>query len=323
MNQLLFICISLFFLVQTDYKIGDEISKPELNGTSFYDIRDFKIEDEKIYIADFRGLNVYAFNLSGELIGKSGGEGRGPGEFVHGPRIITPAEDRVYAIGMMPFFYVYDSSLTYLKHEYFINNPINSYDMHFWDNKLFIALTQFYEEELIVYDLEKDSQESVFLDFELQPGLLAEYNMFSIGSYWLFTWNFQNQFRLYDKKFNLVREFSIDGLPKIADGINNELRMIPKEATSHRQKVYSLGTFMPLGTFFRGFVVLSDDYFLVQLGTQTGGSNLAMILDVKGNVVQEITLPQSGKVLGYSQSEGALYMLNQEETNVVAYEFYE
>ena len=120
-----------------------------------------------------------------------------------------------------------------------------------------------------------------------------------------------------------MREFSIDGLPKMADGIHNKTRMIPKEATSYRRKVYSLGFFMPLGTFFRSFVVLNDEHFLVQLGTQTGGSNLAMILDLNGNVVQNITLPQSGKVLGYSQSEEALYMLNREETNVVAYEFYE
>lgn len=223
---------------------------------------------------------------------------------------------------MMPFFYVYDSSLNYLKNKHFISNPINSFDMHFWDHKLYIAMTQFYEEEIIVYDLENDTHESIYLDFELQPGLLAEYSMFSIGTYWLFAWSFQNRFRLYDKHFNLLREFSIDGFPEKADGRISELSMIPKEATSHRQKVYSLGTFMPSGTFFRNFVVLSEEHFMVQLGTLTGGSDRALILDIFGNIVQEVTLPHTGRVLGYSKANEELYMLNREETNIVAYKFY-
>lgn len=305
-----------------DYKFGNEVPMGDLNNIIFYDVQDFKINNDITYIADFKGLYVYAFDSKGNLINKSGGSGRGPGEFVHGPRIVTPAADKVFSIGMMPFIYVYDKYLNYETTAYFINDPISSYDMYYLDNKLYMSVTQFKEYDAVVYDFDDDSSEKFNLKFELYPGLLAQYSMLEMRPGWLFAWNFQNKFKLYDKDLKLIREFSIQDLPEKAEGQINELRMIPNEVNSHQRQALQLGTFTPHGSFFTGFTKLSSETFIVQLGTLTGGHNKALIINLEGEIIQEIDIPITGKIMGYSKTENVLYFYNSSDSKISAYEFY-
>ena len=59
---------------------------------------------------------------------------------------------------------------------------------------------------------------------------------------------------------------------------------------------------------------------MVQLGRQTGSSENAMIINLEGEIVQELVLPEQGRVLGYSHN--TLYLVSSDEMHVVAYEFY-
>lgn len=58
---------------------------------------------------------------------------------------------------------------------------------------------------------------------------------------------------------------------------------------------------------------------MVQLGEQTGGSDRALILNLEGDIVQELSLPESGPLLAYS--DGVLYMQDSDLMVVKAYEF--
>ena len=95
--------------------------------------------------------------------------------------------------------------------------------------------------------------------------------------------------------------------------------VIPGEASAHQKRVFEAGTFAPTGSFFEAFVVLDDHHFMVQLGHQTGGSDRALILNLEGEIVQEVNLPESGPLLAYSN--GALYMQDSDLMYVKAYEF--
>ncbi|MFU8812312.1 MAG: 6-bladed beta-propeller [Balneolaceae bacterium] len=308
-------------MIQTLYEFGETLDKKDLGETEFYDIHDFKIDDDFIYIADFKGQSVSVFEKNGTLLNISGRQGRGPGEFVQGPRIIAPAHDqnKVYVIGTMPNFSVYDTELNFETYEYFIRNPVSTYGLEYFDKKLFIMTTQFSEENIIIYDFETAGLENIFLNFDLEPGLLAKYTMRKVGDYWLFAWYFKNKFKVFDEDFSLVHEYSLPHLPDKADGRVNELSMIPDEATSYRARVYSLGSFSPYGTFFKEFLALEDNHFIVQMGTLTGGPDQAIILHLDGNILQQVQLPAPGKLLGYQ--DGELYMLSSDGSNIVAYEF--
>ena len=58
---------------------------------------------------------------------------------------------------------------------------------------------------------------------------------------------------------------------------------------------------------------------MVQLGDQTGGSDRALILNLEGEIVQEVNLPESGPLLAYS--DGVLYMQDSDLMYVKAFEF--
>lgn len=58
---------------------------------------------------------------------------------------------------------------------------------------------------------------------------------------------------------------------------------------------------------------------MVQLGEQTGGSDMALILNLEGDIVQEVTLPENGTLLAYS--DGVLYIQDSDLMYVKAYEF--
>ena len=71
--------------------------------------------------------------------------------------------------------------------------------------------------------------------------------------------------------------------------------------------------------FFETFVVLDDHHFMVLLGHQTCGSDRALILNLEGEIVQEVNLSESGPLLAYS--DGVLYMQDSDLMYVKAFEF--
>lgn len=303
-----------------EYKFYNEYHLNDLSQKKFNRIIDFKILEEKIFISDFKGAKIFKFSLDGELLNSSGSQGRGPGEFVHGPRHLTSINGLLYVTTMMPLVQIYDFDLNFIEHKRFIEFASNIHGLHTNYENLIIVPTQFYEESIFTYDIKSEERKSIFLDFEIAPGLLSKYDIYKFEDKWLFAWEFQNRFELYDSTFSKIRSFKLSNIPEKADGKYSDYQVIPKEANSYRAKMYEKGTFFPFGTFFTSFTKLDEENFLVQLGTQTGGDHKALIVDLKGNLKQKVELPEKRNiVLGFYNN--ILYMQDRKSQSIKAYEF--
>lgn len=302
----------------SEYIIGKAIPKGDLNNINFIDLKDFRIHEDYIYAADFKGKQVYAFDKNGQLINKAGGSGKGPGEFVHGPRIISSAGDEVFILGMMPYLMKYDVSLNYKRNTYLFKNIFSVYDMVTTEHELVFAMSSFFEEHITVYNRDKDLISTINLGFELKAGMLNEFTIQLLNNErWLFTWPYQNKFKIYNRDFSPELEFSIPGLPAESEGRIIQTK-IPASTTKYRKKMYETGTFVPSGSFLPTTVVLNQDHLLVQLGAQTGNPQKALIISLKGEILQEIKLPVAGRILGYSDDE--LFMLVSDSNSISAYQ---
>jgi len=321
MLRISLIWVLLISLLGTkDFQFGTKLKIKDLGNIKFLEIVDFKVYDQNIYLTDTRGQTVYKFNLQGKLLSSTGREGRGPGEFVNGPRHIAMIKDKIYVTSFMPWVLVYDKELNFLENKNLLKSPVNTYGLNSNENVIYIVPTKFYEENLFLYNPETEEIESIFLDFKIEPGLLYKHTIYSMGDKWLFAWHFKNQFKIFDKDLNYLNTFSIDGLPNQAKGRIEQLKRIPTELTTYQAEAYRLGTFIPEGTFFYSFAKLNEEHLLIQLGTLTGGDERALIVNLKGEVVQEIALPQKGtKVLGFAND--VLYLFDRSSQNIMAYEF--
>lgn len=303
-----------------EYKFYNEYHLNDLNQTQFNQIIDFKILEENIFISDFKGPKIYKFSLDGKLLNSSGSQGRGPGEFVHGPRHLTSSNGLLYVTTMMPLVQIYDFDLNFIEHKRFIEFASNIHGLHTNYDNLIIVPTQFYEESIFTYDIKNEERKSIFLDFDIAPGLLSKYDIYKFEDKWLFSWEFQNRFELYDSTFSKITSFKLPNIPEKADGKYSDYHVIPKEANSYRAKMYKEGTFFPFGTFFTSFTKLDEKNFLVQLGMQTGGDQKVVIVDLEGNIKQELELPKKEIiVLGYYNN--ILYMKERKSHSIIAYEF--
>lgn len=324
----IFLLTVLFFLIhrgdllaQYEFYSAKDIS--DLGQETFNDIIDFKIIDNSIFITDFKGPKIYKFSLNGELINSTGRSGRGPGEFEFGPRHITSQGEFVYVTSMSPLVKIYDLDLNFIEHKRFIDFASNIYGVHSANSDILVIVpTQFYEESIFIYNVESEEREGVFLDFEIAPGLLSKYDIYSFGEKWLFVWEFQNRFELYDSNFSKISSFKLPNIPDKADGKYSDSPFIPKEANSYRAKVYQQGAFFPYGYFFTSIIKLDEESLLVQFGIQTGGDEKAVITDLEGNIKQEVELPQKGSVV-LKYHNNILYMKERESLSVFAYEFKE
>lgn len=320
MNIIIFLLIFATYDLSI-YKIGKEIGLKDLGTTEFFDITDFNIGKDKIYLTDTAAFTVYLFDKDGAFVQSTGREGRGPGEFIRGPYQITNFEDTYYVLGYStPYFYVFDESLEFIENKKFEENLITVPFLKSYDQKLIIVPGRMWDEELILYDPETSSIKNIQLDFEIVAGLLAEYNVFKMGDDWLFAWYNQNKFKLYDENFKLINNFSIPELPDKADGVYADDPIRPPNASERQLEKQEAGAFAPSGTFFEEFLILDDEYLMVQFGDQTGDNEQALIMNTSGEVVQEINLPVSGKPLVHE--DGILYMFDATSLNVVAYEFH-
>lgn len=315
--------ILLFLFLQvpgnafSEYHIGKPVPKNDLNKVNYFDLQDFSIHGDYIYVADFRGKHLYVFDKRGQLVRKTGGSGKGPGEFVHGPRIISPAENEVFILGMMPYLMVYDTRLNYNTNTFIFENMFSMNDMVSTEDNLVFAMSSFFEEHIAVYDRNENHLKTLNLGFELKAGMLNEFKIHSISNNrWLFTWPYQNQFKIYDHNFVPESEFSISGLPSQSKGRVIKTK-IPGSATRYRKKMYKAGTFVPSGSFFTNVIMLNQQHLMVQLGDQTGGAQKALIVNTSGEILQKIGLPVAGKILGYSEEE--LYMLTSDSSSIVAF----
>ncbi len=302
------------------YSFGEEVEIQQLGEIEFYDISDFKIENEHIYIADKAFFKLYKFTENGHLIASSGREGRGPGEFIRGPNQIIPANDSIRVIGAIePYYYVYDSELNFITNKDDYPELVNIDFMYFQNGTFYGVAYPGLDYHIVTYIPEIDELKTIDLDFEIKAGLLNRFQLLDFDDTRIIAWYYQNKFKIYDQDFSELDQFQIPNIKNIADGAFALGRPITGSA-SRQAELINAGSFAPNGSFFEEFVVLSNEHFLVQLGQQTGGSHTAMILNKKGEILQEISLPHNGKVLGYSNE--ILYMLSSDEMNIVAYKFF-
>ena len=302
------------------YTFGDKIVLNELGEINFFQVGDFKIHNDRIYIADTKKQKVYAFHKTGKLIKSSGRQGKGPGEFVNGPRLLSLSGDNVYVIGRRLFLFVYDQDMGFKRNKKISVNPLRILGAKSFDDRIFFMTSQFVKHDLIIYKPSDDKIDRVDLNLEIEPGLLGKKQLFKFGENWLLAWKFKNRFQLYDSSFKKVSSFMISDIPSQAPGEIVKSDFIPGEASAYQAKVYKRGAFYPQGTLFSSSVKIDDNHFMVQLGTSSGGSQKALVLDIKGNIKQTITLPHRDiRVLGYSDE--ILYMLDRKEGKISGYSF--
>ena len=154
------------------FQFGEEIGLNELNQTEFFDISDFKITNDRIYIADRAKNRLFLFHENGKLIHNTGREGRGPGEFIAGPKQITPLGEKIYVIAYQyPLLYVYDNQLNYIRNEEFDKNLINTYSMKNDRENVYILGTSFWEDRMVVFDPSINRVETVHIGVDIAPVL--------------------------------------------------------------------------------------------------------------------------------------------------------
>jgi hypothetical protein len=295
----------------------ERIELGELDEFTFGAISDFLIYEDAIFISDSKSTRLYKFSLKGKLLKTAGSEGRGPGEFEMGPRLIAAANNRIYANSISPWLHIFDSNLDYIENKEIIKSALNLHDITSDGVNLMMAATQFYKEDIFIYQPKSNSTNSIELDFKLEPGLLSKFDLLKVGDNWLVAWRFKNEFRLYTSSFGLIKAFKIDTESDYAPGSVEKIRKIPAGVSSHQREAYSLGTFTPTGTLFTAFIPLDESTFFVQLGTE-GGLDKCLILNVSGKIIQEFVLPSKTKVLlGYK--DGVLFMKDRKTEKVEAW----
>ncbi len=299
------------------YQVQSEVFIGELGDIEIYSVSGFKISDDSIYISDELGKKIYQFDLEGNLLNETGRAGSGPGEYTHGPRIISPSDDKVYVIGTKPFFRIYDRNLEYSRHDKFIRSPVNSLELMFNDKKLVLFSNQFHEENVLIFNPENGNVDKQYLGFDLYPGMLADYRVLRMGRNWLFAWSFQNKFELYDENFQKKDSFSLQGFPDKAEGRVMEINTHSASGSSYREKVYKQGTFFPQGTFFEAAIPLTESLFILQAGSLTGGSERAMVVRIDGEVLQNLELPIGVRIVGYYNE--VLYVYDSDQAHIKAF----
>jgi len=300
----------LTFFNFLEYKIGKKIEMEDLNNTEFIEVLDIEVTKKGIFVSDTKGLKVYKFDNQGNFLKSTGRYGKGPGEYVHGPRFIASSDSTIYVSSHRPFLTTYDENLNFIKNKKFIYSPANIHGIVFSKDELIIAPSRFYEESIIRYNITRENSKSIYLDFELEPGLLSKYAVISMGDNWHILWYFQNRIEVYNSDFERISKFSIQGIPSRSSGEIRKIRLLPKELNAYQAKAYGMGTFIPSGTFFNSFVKLNEDLIIVQLGSQTGGSNKALIINKDGQKMQELILPNK-ELLLMEYNEGRLFFINR------------
>jgi len=318
-----FICLLVLIFSSNfeyeEYFIGRELQIKDFGEIEFFEIGDFKIKNEKIFLTDTKGQKVYKFSLKGELLKATGRSGRGPGEFEYGPRSLVATENHVFVNSTAPWLHVYDSDLNFIEFREVTESALSMTGMVEANGLIYLTPTQFLEENVFIYNPVTNEEEGIKLKFKLEPGLLSKYTIHQMGNKWLFTWHFKNEFKVFDSEFNELNSFKLEGVPDRAQGTIDIIKNIPKEATSYRAEMYKLGTFTPMGTIFSSFVKLNDNHLLIQLGTD-GGFDNALVIDLKGDVLQKIKLPSKQLVL-LEYSNEILYVKNRRTEKITAFEF--
>jgi hypothetical protein len=177
MKIFLFLLALIFALIgePVNYQFVGKYDLNDLEITNFNQVVDFKIINDEVYITDFKGPAVYKFSLNGKLISKTGRSGRGPGEFVYGPRYITSNGEHLYLTSVMPLFSIYDDSLNFIEQRRFIDFASNIQGLHYSAGNLLIVPTQFYEEDLILFNLSDNTRKNIFkIDLSFMTQLLIK-----------------------------------------------------------------------------------------------------------------------------------------------------
>jgi hypothetical protein len=299
------------------YLMGEKIDFHDLTKTEFFKVTDFFVNSEFIYLVDSYALSVYAFDKTGKLINKTGRQGRGPGEFDRGPRLITAVNDLVFINSFAPWLHMYNDSLEFLENRNILKSALNLYGLVSHDSLVYMVPTQFYEPDLFILDPYSEQLEELELNFDIEPGLLGKYNLNKLGDKWIFSWYFKNQFIVYDEKFNVTEKFSVPDIPQRAEGSIDEIPNIPKNATEYLAKLWAAGTFNPSATLFTSFTSLENDHMLIQLGLMNSPAE-GLIINRKGEVIQQISLPDRQKViLGYD--DGVLFLIDRQTQIIEAF----
>jgi hypothetical protein len=314
---LLLSIITVTFYLNSDNDLV-KVNLLELEDFEFGEISDFIIQSEAIYIADVKSSQLFKFSLRGKFLKKVGNSGRGPGEFEYGPRLIASNSEKLFVNSLAPWLHVYDLNLNYIKDREVIKNALTIHDIITDDDLIIMAPTQFYEDDVFILNSKDGNLNKMKLDFKIESGLLSKFSILKFDNELLFAWNFKNEFKLYNKEFELINSYKIGNMVEYAPGIVEPIK-VPFEPTSHQKKVYSRGTFTPLGTLFSAFITLDENTFIIQLGTEDG-LDKCLIMSKKGEIIDEFYLPSKSKVL-LAYNNGVLYMKDRKTEKVEAWKF--
>lgn len=323
MAYFLIVLISLFSFLQSSYRFGEKLDIQQLGEIQFYEISDFKTVDNYIFIADKSYVKLYKFDGDGNLLAVTGREGRGPGEFIRGPKQIVPADSLIYVTGVAePYYYIFDVDLNFIKNADNVKDIVNTDFLHYKNGMVYGVAYPGLDHHILTYNPITDEVKRIDLGFEIKAGLLNRFRVLDFKDRWVICWYYQNKCINYDKNFTEIERFQIPNLKEIADGmyIKGASFTSSVDVSSSKAKLIQAGSFAPDGSFFEEFIVLDDEHFLIQTGRQTGGSENIIVVNKNGEITQELSLPEKGKILDYSKE--TLYLLTSNEMHVVAYEFY-
>lgn len=319
----LFIMMKAPFLILTlltvfndppTFEVQGYIDLNDLSDTEFFEISDIHVNDKFIYVVDWAGVSVSQFDIDGNFIKKTGRHGRGPGEFDQGPRLISSVKDLVFVNSLTPWLHMYSDSLSFIENRTIVKSALNMNALLSQDSLLYMVPTQFYEPDLFIYNPFSEEVSELYLDFELEPGILGKYTLNRISNHWIFSWYFKNQFIVYDSLFNSSREFSLIQFAERAAGNIHPIKNMPKNPSQYHAKLWSAGTFIPSSTLFTSFINLDNEYLLIQLGLMNS-TDECIIIDMEGNIIQSLKLPSSKNVL-LDYSDGILYMKDRNSTKI-------
>jgi hypothetical protein len=319
---MVYVLVVWITILQSSYSFGEKIEIQQLGEVEFYEISDFKIYQDKIYIADKALSRLYKFDGDGNLKAYSGREGRGPGEFMRGPKQIVPADSLIYVTGVAePYYYIYDEDLNFITNNYDVEDIPKTDFIHYRDGIIYGAAYPGLEHHILIYTPKSSDVKRIDLGFEIQAGLLNRFRLLDFKDQWVTCWYHQNRCIQYDKNFVEIGRFQIPDIKEIAEGLYIKGTSLTSDVgvDSNIAKLIQAGSFAPDGSFFEEFLVLDDEHFLIQTGDQTGGNENMLIVNLNGEITQKLRLPEEGKIVGYSND--ILYLLTSNETHIVAYEF--
>ncbi|NBC28112.1 MAG: 6-bladed beta-propeller [Bacteroidetes bacterium] len=320
---MIYLLIALTICCLENYRFGDQVEISQLGETEFYEITDFKVFNNHIYIADKSLYKLYKFDEDGKRIASTGNEGRGPGEFMRGPKQIIPTENLIYVTGVAePFYYLYDSDLNFIENNDEIPELVNVDFMDYRNGSFYGAAYPGLNYHIIIYNLENDEVKKIDLEFEIDAGLLNRFRVLDFDNMWVIGWYYKNKFIQYDREFTKIGHFQLPDIKGKADGVyaGRGLSSANASGGSRRAELVNAGAFAPEGSFFEEFVVLDSEHFMIQTGKQTGGSDNVLVVNKHGEIKQKLRLPEEGEILNYSN--GVLYLLKSNQMQIVAYEFF-